>query len=204
MCYAIIALYVRRCNAERFQNLAIYVCSDTGCDMKSFYQHLLCIGFLLEGKFARAKVVSTASYIYLCLGIFCGQPSLRPLMYYSCPNETVTYTCHDSQVKSINWIVEPYVPESDPIIFAASLTVTPHGIEPLNRPPVLATLTSLMNKRGNDVSGWMADMTTTQSLTNTAKVENKTNITCQTQKGIHFLSNSTFLYIAGYIELVTS
>ena len=38
---------------------------DTGCDMKSFYQHLLYIGFLLEGEFARAKVVSTVSYTYV-------------------------------------------------------------------------------------------------------------------------------------------
>ena len=120
-------------------------------------------------------------------------------MYYSCPNETVTYTCHDSQVKNIKWIVEPYVPESDPIIFAASQTVSPEGNEPLSRTPVLATLTSVMNKRGN-VSVWMADMTTILTV-NTAEIENKTNITCQTQKGINFLSNSTFLYIAGYIEL---
>ena len=33
-------------------------------------------------------------------------------MYYSCPNETVTYTCHDSQVKIIYWVVEPYVTEN--------------------------------------------------------------------------------------------
>ena len=123
-------------------------------------------------------------------------------MYYSCPNETVTYTCHDSQVKIIKWIVEPYVPESDPIIFAASQTVSPEGTESLSRTPVLATLTSVMNNRGNSVSGWMTDMTTTLAV-NTAKMENKTNIIilCQTQKGINFLSNSTFLYIAGYIEL---
>ena len=120
-------------------------------------------------------------------------------MYYSCPNETVRYTCHDSQVKNIMWIVEPYVPKSDPIIFAASQTVSPEGTEPLSRTPVLATLTSAMNKRGN-VSVWMADMTITLTV-NTAKVENKTNIVCQTQKGIKFLSNSTFLYIAGHIEL---
>ena len=120
-------------------------------------------------------------------------------MYYSCPNETVTYTCRDTQVKNVKWVVEPYVPESDPIIFAASLTVSPLGNEPINRTPVLATLTSVMNKRGNNVSGWMADMTTTLTV-NTAEVENKTNITCQTQKEINFLSNSTFFYIAGYIE----
>ena len=117
-------------------------------------------------------------------------------MYYSCPNETVTYTCHDSQVKSIQWVVEPYVPESDPITFAASLTVSPEGNEPLSRTPVVATLISLMNKSGNNVSEWMADMTTTLTV-NTSEVENKTNITCQTQRGIAFPSTSTFLYIAG-------
>ena len=171
--------------------------------MKSIYQQIWCIGFLLEREFITAEVISLRIHtsiisVSLCSGIFCGQPSLRPLMYYSCPNETVTYTCHDSQVKIIQWVVEPYVPESDPIIFAASITVSPDGSEPFNRTPIFATLTSVMNNRGNDVSGWLADMTTTL-IVNTAKVKNKTNITCQTQKGIHFLSNSSFFYIAGYI-----
>ena len=79
-------------------------------------------------------------------------------------------------------IVKPYVPESDPIIFAASLTVSPDGNEPVSRTPVLATLTSHMDKRGKNVSGWMADMPTTLTV-NTAEVENKMNITCQTQRG---------------------
>ena len=116
-------------------------------------------------------------------------------MYYSCPNETVTYTCSDSQVKIIQWVVEPYIPESDPIIFAASQAVSPEGYKPVSRTPVLATLTSLMNRRGNDVRGWIADMTTTLTV-NTSEVENKTNITCQTQRGIDFFSTYTFLYIA--------
>ena len=46
------------------------------------------------------------------------------------------------------------------------------------------------------MTGWMADMTTTLTV-NTAEVKNKTNITCTTQRGIEFLSNSTYLYIAG-------
>ena len=75
--------------------------------------------------------------------------------------------------------------ESDPIIYAASQTASPEGTEPVSRTPVLANFTSVMNRRGNDVSGWMADMTTTLTV-NTAEVENKTNITCQTQKGINF------------------
>ena len=165
--------------------------------MKFIYQQIWCIGILLEGEFIRVEVIllrihTSIISVSLCSGIFCGQPSLRPLMYYSCPNEThVSYTCHDSQVKIIKWIVEPYVPESDPIIFAASQTVSPEGNEPFNRTPVIATLTSIMNNRGNDVSGWMADMTTTLTV-NTAEVENKTNIIilCQTQKGIILYSCS--------------
>ena len=96
-----------------------------------------------------------------------------------------SYTCHDSQVKIIQWVVEPYVPESDPIIFAASQTVSPEGTEPVSRTPVVAAVTSIMNKRVNNVSGWMADMTTTLTV-NTSEVENKTNVTCQTQRGIDF------------------
>ena len=168
--------------------------------MKPFYQLLLCIGFLLEGELVRTECTFTgAQSVYLLKNysvVSCGHPSLRPLMYYSCPNETVTYTCHDSQVKSIQWVVEPYVPESDPMIFAAINTVSLEGTEPLRCTPVVATLTSLMNRSGNDVSGWMADMTTTLTV-NTAEVENKTNIICQTQRGIDFSPNSTFLYIAG-------
>ena len=38
-------------------------------------------------------------------------------------------------------------------------------------------------------------MTTTLTV-NTSKVENKTNMTRQTHRGIDFLSISTFLYIA--------
>ena len=114
--------------------------------MKPFYQHILCIGFLLEGELVRTVLQEHSQFIFSVVS--CGQPSLRPLMYYSCRNEAVTYTCHDSQVKIIQWVVKPHVPESDPIIFAASQTVSPEGSEPVSRTPVVATLTSIMNRRG--------------------------------------------------------
>ena len=117
-------------------------------------------------------------------------------MYYSCPNETVTYTCHDNEDTNIQWIVEPYyVPESDPITFAAGQTDSLEGREPLSRTPFLATLISTMNNRRNNVSEWTADMTTTLTV-NTAEVKNKTNITCRTHRGSDLSSTSTFLYIA--------
>ena len=116
-------------------------------------------------------------------------------MYYACPNETVTYTCHDNQVKIIQWIVEPYIPKSDPITFIASVSVSSEHSE--SRKHALATLTSVIITACNNVSGCTADMTTNLTV-NTAEVENKTNITCTTQRGIDFSSNSAYLYKAGW------
>ena len=100
-------------------------------------------------------------------------------MYYACPNETVTYYCRDSQVKIIQWTVEPFIPRSDPITFAASESVSAAGSKSINRPPALATLTSLINKTCNNDSGCTADISTTLTV-NITEVENKTNITCTT------------------------
>ena len=137
--------------------------------------------------------------IFFTSGIFCGQPTLRPSTHYSCPNEIVTFTCHGSQVKNIQWIVEPCIPETDPIIFAVDQTTTSEGNEPLNRTQVFsATLINVTNKSGNDTIGWRADMTITLTVNTTDDVNNKTNITCRAQIGIDFFSNSAFLYIAGW------
>ena len=114
-------------------------------------------------------------------------------MYYSCPNETVTYTCHDSDVKVIQWTVEP---KGDSITFSADQSDITEGSAPVNRTPVVATLTSVINWR--EESGIIiADMTTTLTV-NSSEVENKTSITCSTQRGIEFSSSSTYLYIAGW------
>ena len=115
-------------------------------------------------------------------------------MYYSCPNETVTYTCHDSQVKVIQWIVEPYIPKGDPITFSADQSDATDGSAPVNRTPTVATLASVTNR--SEESG-MADMTTTLAV-NSSEVENKTYINCTTQRGIEFSSSATYLYIAGW------
>ncbi|CAI8040824.1 hypothetical protein GBAR_LOCUS22700 [Geodia barretti] len=39
-----------------------------------------------------------------------GQPTLYPLSIHACPNETVTYYCHGSQISVIAWEVPPYIP----------------------------------------------------------------------------------------------
>ena len=62
---------------------------------------------------------------------------------------------------------------------------------------ILATIKSLMCIRENNVSGWMADMTTTLTV-NTAEVENKTNITCQTQRGIVYFHLPLYCRLGEY------
>ena len=44
------------------------------------------------------------------------------------------------------------------------------------------------------MSGWMADMTTTLTV-NTVEVENKTNITCQTQLIFYLILASSILQV---------
>ena len=141
------------------------------------------------------------NHFYLCPGILCGQPSLSPSSNFSCPNETVTFTCHASQIANIQWIMEPYVLRSSPIIYSVGLAHTSAGSGPINRSEIaFATLINITTKRGNNEIGWRGDMTTILTI-NTAGVENKTTITCLTQTGIDFFSSSTTLYIAGWISL---
>ena len=63
------------------------------CNMNFFYQLRLCIGFLLKGELVRTEMYlqEHSQFIFLKYSVVsCGQPSLRPFMYYFCPNETVT------------------------------------------------------------------------------------------------------------------
>ena len=46
------------------------------------------------------------------IGIDCERPTLQPSSYHACPNDSVTFTCHDSQIYEISWIVELYIPEN--------------------------------------------------------------------------------------------
>ena len=125
---------------------------------------------------------------HLRSGIVCGQPSLRPSTFFSCTNEIVTYTCHDFQVSNIQWIVEPYISERDPITFSADQVHSSEGTKPMNRTQTFsATLVNITNS---------GDITTILTF-NTSEVKNMTTIACRTQKGIEMFYNSTSLYIAG-------
>ena len=65
--------------------------------------HVLFIGLLLQGKILDG-VLSAINTRRLCAG----EPALQPLSFHSCPNESATFTCSDSQVSIMKWEVEPY------------------------------------------------------------------------------------------------
>ncbi|CAI8026935.1 hypothetical protein GBAR_LOCUS15428 [Geodia barretti] len=99
-----------------------------------------------------------------------GQPTLYPLSIHACPNETVTYYCHGSQISVIAWKVPPYIPLADPIQYAAELLVAIH----MNREDkFFATLTNVTRLNGS-----VADMTTSLMII-AYGIQNKTNISCQ-------------------------
>ena len=85
-----------------------------------------------------------------------GQRTLHPLSIHACPNETVTYYCHGSQISVIVWVVPPYIPREDPIQYAAD---PPGGMAVainMNREDkFFATLTNITRLNSS-----VADMTT--------------------------------------------
>ena len=43
------------------------------------------------------------------IGIVLGWPTLHPTSVHACPNETLTFTCSDSQVVATLWKLDMYM-----------------------------------------------------------------------------------------------
>ena len=77
--------------------------------------------FLLIGLLFRGEILDNALSAIYIRRLCTGEPALQPLSFLSCPNESVTFTCSDSQVSVMKWKVEPrpmgvdltYVPLND-------------------------------------------------------------------------------------------
>ena len=69
--------------------------------MKLFLQQIL---LLIGGKILQF-VSLLLMIVSVLLGFVCGQLTLEPGTDYYCPNETVTFTCSDSQIFIIIWEV---------------------------------------------------------------------------------------------------
>jgi hypothetical protein len=126
-----------------------------------------------------------------------GQPTLYPPSIHACPNETVTYYCHGSQIRVILWEVQPYITLANPMQYVAELATLPAGRLPMDSDDkFFANLTNINITR---LDGKVADMTTSLMII-TYGIRNNTNITCRVQKGdFEALHSSSTLYFIGLL-----
>ena len=126
-------------------------------------------------------------YLFFCI--------VQPGTDYYCPqvNQTVTFTCNDSRIYSIEWIVEGYIPEENSMIYAASQALDVQLMLQYNIDSFTGNLVNITEKRGG-----VADMIT-ELIVDIHGLNNGTNITCRTL-GItgHEKYSSSVIYYSGF------
>ena len=137
---------------------------------------------MMGGKILQCVTLMIASV----LGFVCGQLILEPGTDYYCPNETVTFTCSDSQVIFIIWQV-PHE-RSIEYIVAQGLQIG-QTINRTNR--FSSIITNITNNNSH-----VADVTTKLTV-DTYGLENGTSIKCTTYKNNTSPESSSLLYFQG-------
>ena len=138
---------------------------------------------MMRGKILQCVTLMIASV----LGFVCGQRTLEPGTDYYCPNETVTFTCSDSQIIAILWVV----PDERSIRY-----VVEQGLyigQTFNRTNRFSSIiTNITNK-----NGCVADVTTKLTV-DTYGLENGISIKCTTYtNNTSHESSSSLLYFPG-------
>ena len=122
--------------------------------------------------------MSTAVYLSFMITIdlynVSGQLSVQPTLIYKCPKETVTFTCTGRQVLFLDWIMEPYVSDSDGRSYDVSLLVTNTLETAFNHTNYISS--KVINI--TELNGSRADMTLSLTI-KPFNVNNGTNITCK-------------------------
>ena len=115
----------------------------------------------------------------------------------TCPGEMVTYTCTVNQGTALDWIVEPFIIDSDPVRFTtAATTGTSYdcsGVVTVQCAEFnfVATLTTITNSMAI-----LENFTSTLAFTATSRL-NRTVVQCRgTVDPMPIISRST-LYLAG-------
>ena len=124
------------------------------------------------------------------IGIVLGRPTLHPTSVHACPNETLTFTCSDSQVVATLWKLDMYIEENAREITSSSQPAGSHTVIYMDM--IFANLSEVINRNGS-----AADITT--SLTVIAHgLLNRTNISCFTLTEDNVISkSSSVFYFAG-------
>ena len=138
---------------------------------------------MLGGNILQCVILMIASVI----GFVCGQLILEPGTDYYCPNETVTFTCSDSQIIIIIW----EVPDEHSISY-----VVEQGLQigqTFNRTNRFSSIITNIT----DINGSVADVTTKLTV-DTYGLENGTSIKCITYKSTTSSeTSSSLLYFPG-------
>ena len=110
---------------------------------------------------------------------------------YACPNETVAFTCSDSQIVALQWKLDIYIKQgADQLTFISS---DPVGTQAIIHMGMISANISEVTRRNESV----ADITTTLTII-THGLLNKTNISCITAAdNSAIMSSSSVLYFAG-------
>ena len=100
-------------------------------------------------------------------------------------------TCHGIGIHSLLWIVEPYIPTFNPIIYVPG-QIAPGSYPVYSRGSFVASLTSIVRDSGNIQ---VADLVSRLSVT-TSGVGNGTRVMCWTYRGNVPSKAFTTLYFA--------
>ena len=119
----------------------------------------------------------------------------------ACPFEMVTFTCTVTQGFRLDWIVEPFIPDGDPLQFTSTTPIsTSRDCNDVTPPQCdnidfVANLTNTANP--NVVSGTtLADITSTLTFNATASLDG-TVVQCRGGTADGFPVTNTTLNVAG-------
>ena len=119
--------------------------------------------------------------------IVLGRPTLHPTSVHACPNETLTFTCSDSQVVATLWKLDMYIEENArEITFSFSQPAGSHTVIYMDM--IFANLSEVTNRNGS-----AADITTTLTVI-THGLRNRTNISCFTVTQHNVISKSSSVF----------
>ena len=120
---------------------------------------LLFGGLLLYTRIYYWLIISYHQPSFYLTGIqYCsGKPTLRPASVHTCPNETVTFTCHDTQIVAIAWELDMYIKNTGLLTFSFSQPVGSHGVAHMGM--ISANLSEVTRRNGT-----VADITTTLTI----------------------------------------
>ena len=149
--------------------------------------------FLLIGLLFRGEILDNALSAIYIRRLCTGEPALQPLSFHSCPNESVTFTCSDSQVSVMKWKVEPR-PMGVDLTYVPSQMMGDQGRLTMNSTDnvLLSTLVHFDRIDEN-----FANMTISLTVA-TSGMRNGTNVTCITLVGNDECKMTATIYDTGW------